>query len=344
MLARPSGDAPSTRSSRPRANTSATPDAAHDERHAEPEGDDEDEARRPADPAAIEPSRISRALVDGISPPARPRTNRLRQVMVEPAGGRWRVADAAVLVVARLVLGFDRVGVVVRVVVRVVVCLGVVVVVRRAAWSWACPAAAARCRGRRAPAPDLAEQHPAADHDDRDRGHDRRRPHDHDVGRPGRPGRRRRRPRARGSRWCATASPRVRDPTAWSGGPARPDEVGGHQGLAVAGRERVAGAEADRGQQREQQHDRGEVGGAEDRRQLARRSRRPAPTPSGRRGRPTRPARPAPPWRPVRPVPRPAAVTGVASSNATGASSAPPGDAVSAIDRSSSGAARRSFG
>ena len=40
-------------------------------------------------PAAIEPSRISSALVDGIRPPARPRTKRLRQLSVEPAGGRW---------------------------------------------------------------------------------------------------------------------------------------------------------------------------------------------------------------------------------------------------------------
>ena len=40
-------------------------------------------------PAAIEPSRMSRALVDGIRPPARPRTNRLRHEIVVPAGGRW---------------------------------------------------------------------------------------------------------------------------------------------------------------------------------------------------------------------------------------------------------------
>ena len=51
--------------------------------------------------------------------------------------------------------------------------------------------------------------------------------------------------------------------------PARPDEVGGHQRLAVAGRQRVAGAQGRGGQDRDQQDERREVGGAEDRRQVA---------------------------------------------------------------------------
>ena len=38
----------------------------------------------PGRPAAMDPSRISRALVDGMRPPARPSTNRLRHVIVDP--------------------------------------------------------------------------------------------------------------------------------------------------------------------------------------------------------------------------------------------------------------------
>ena len=129
-------------------------------------------------PAAIEPSRISRALVDGIRPPARPRTNRLRHVIVEPAGGRWLWRTPPWLCSPARPRGA-----------RWCVWAG--------SWSWSCSCGCrgrswscscrASCvRGRRPPspprrappAPQLAEQHPAADDDDRDRRHDRRRAND----------------------------------------------------------------------------------------------------------------------------------------------------------------------
>ncbi len=51
--------------------------------------------------------------------------------------------------------------------------------------------------------------------------------------------------------------------------PARPDEVGGHQGLAVTGRQGVAGPERGGGQDRHEQDERREVRRAEDRGQVA---------------------------------------------------------------------------
>ena len=206
-------------------------------------------------PAAIDPSRISSALVDGMRPPARPRTNRLRQEIV--VAGRWQVAvsDAAVAVLAGDAPWREGVVVVVRVLVVVVV--GVIVAVL----------VGVRRRAQAPPTPALAEQHPATDRHDRDGGDDRRRADDRV---------RRQEPlRADHDRRQHEDPERVRDRHRQpeSGGverrPARPDEVGRHERLAVAGRQGVPGPERARGQDRDQQHDRRQVGRAEDRRQLA---------------------------------------------------------------------------
>ena len=81
-------EAPSTRSSRPRARTRASPMPPMTSAIPSPNATTRMNPNA-GRPAAIEPSRISSALVDGIRPPARPRTNRLRHEIVVPAGGRW---------------------------------------------------------------------------------------------------------------------------------------------------------------------------------------------------------------------------------------------------------------
>ena len=196
--------------------------------------------RTRAGPAAIEPSRISSALVEGIRPPARPRTNRPRQVIVVPAGGRWLWRDAAVAVLAG----------------------------GRGSWSWLVVVRRAvrmrvrrarprppRIRQRRRPSltsiqPPIATieiaattgadrtttsggRNPCGADDERGKDEDPERVRD-----------RHRQPEADGVERR----------------PARPDEVGGHQRLAVARRQRVAGAEGGRGQERDEQDERRQVG------------------------------------------------------------------------------------
>ena len=83
--------AASTRSRRPRARTSASPMPPMTSAIPSPKATTRTNPNA-GRPAAIEPSRISSALVDGISPPARPRTNRLRHDDRGP--GRRQVAVA----------------------------------------------------------------------------------------------------------------------------------------------------------------------------------------------------------------------------------------------------------
>ena len=183
-------------------------------------------------PAAIEPSRIRSALVEGIRPPARPRTNRLRQVIVVPAGGQVGVGDAAVAV------GAGVAG-------RPSSCP------RSSAWS--CPWSWASSWSWRAGGP-LRPPAPAGDDDPRRPASSRRSPGSRSPPRPAPTARRHRataRPRRRSTSAARTQDPervrqRHRQPEAdgMDGRPARPDQVGGHQGLAVAGRQRVAGPEA----------------------------------------------------------------------------------------------------
>jgi hypothetical protein len=97
---RPIPDVDGTRSSRPRASTIVSPTPVITAAMPRPKTHDEDEPeRRP--PATIEPSRMNRALVEGIRPPARPRAKRPRQLSVEPSAGTWLWADAAVRVRCR---------------------------------------------------------------------------------------------------------------------------------------------------------------------------------------------------------------------------------------------------
>ena len=220
-------------------------------------------------PAAIEPSRMSSALVDGMRPPASPSDEQAapgdRRAGRRAGGcGGCRRGCARRASAASCAWAWSP------------ACGCVRSSSRSSAWpSWSGASCAmvraSWARGQRppcAPSTDLAEQHPAADRHDRDGRHDRRR---RERPRPARgsPARRRPAPRGRGSRSCATRSPTARDRAAWSGVPARPDEVGGHQRLAVPGRQGMPGAEGGRGQQRHQQDERREVGRAEDRRQVA---------------------------------------------------------------------------
>ena len=178
-------------------------------------------------PATIDPSRMIRALVEGMSPPASPSANRPRQLIVDPAGGTWEWRTPPWLCSGR---GHGR-----------------------AAWSWssacswscscACPwSCDDRRRSARATATDLAGEHPPADREDRHRRDHRGNP-DHDVGRQHALG-------AHDERREHEDPERVRDrhrqPEAdrVERRPARADEVGRHQRLAVPRRQRMTGAEA----------------------------------------------------------------------------------------------------
>ena len=221
-------------------------DAGHDRGHAEPEGRDEDHAPRgPAggdrrqqdqqrvgrrDEAAGEAEHEQAAPVDACGRrAARGGGGRRRgECSSGPSAARGRARACA----------WSCVGSCSCVVL-------VVVVVRGRARGRARARGRVRARrARRAANPrrtSVTSIQPPID-DDRHR-RDQRRDPDDEVGRraPTRPPGPR--PRARGSRACAmtlTARPR---PSAWRGVPARADEVGGHQRLAVPRRQRVAGAE-----------------------------------------------------------------------------------------------------
>ena len=256
-VARPSGDAGSTRSSRPRARTSASPIPPMTSAIPSPKATTSTNPNA-GRPAAIEPSRISSALVDGIRPPARPSTNRLRHEIVVPAGGRWLWATPPWLCAAMR----GRRGVMVVV---------VVVVVRR------CARGPRRDRGRagapplrRAPANGAAPRRTASSR----RSHDRDRGHDQGADRTTTSGGRT--PWAPTTSAASTRIPSVCDSVTDKpepGGVERrspgPDQVGRHQGLAVAGRQGMARTERGGRQERHEQHDRRQVRGPEDRRQLA---------------------------------------------------------------------------
>ena len=212
-------------------------------------------------PATIDPNRMISALVEGIRPPARPRANSPRQLIVDPAAGRWRVADAAVAVLA----GAGASGpcscscsweVLVALFVDVVTC--VLVIVRMPV---SCDGRGSGCQ----PAADLPREHPPADREDR-HGRDHRGAPDHDVRRqhslraddearqhedPERVRDRDREPKADGVKRRA----------------ARADKIGRHQRLAVPGRQGMAGAQAESGQDRQRART-GSGRLAEDRRQL----------------------------------------------------------------------------
>ena len=188
-------------------------------------------------PAAIVPRRMSSAFADGTRPPARPRRT-ARPAPVEPATGTWRCVTPPWLCSRRSCAARGR-------------CAG------RAcragapwscACSWSCSwvcAGFVRARAARQRRTSATSIQPPTTTIDTAAMIGRRA--DDDVGRNAAPPRRRP-ARARGSRPCARRTPRARDP-ARGAGPARPDEVGGHEGLAVARRQGVAGAERGRDEQ-----------------------------------------------------------------------------------------------
>ena len=202
-------------------------------------------------PAAIEPSRIRSALVEGIRPPASPRAKSPRQVIVVPAAGRWLCRTPPWL------CSFGS-----RALVRVVVVLVLVLVV-----VFVRLGVGTLVRSSRATATDLPDQHPAADEDDGARGKDRRGP-DHHIGRQEPLG-------ADDHRRQGQDAERVRDRdrqtetdgVEWRAAGA--DQVGGHQRLAVAGREGMPGAECEGREDRCQEDERREVGRSQDRWQIA---------------------------------------------------------------------------
>ena len=217
-------------------------------------------------PAAIEPRRISRALADGIRPPARPRTKRFRQVSVEPAGGRWlwamppwlcRPAAAGSCSEESSCLPWASACVVVLLVlVRVLV-----VVLGRVGRASAM---------RPAPAFRLGHDHPAADGEDRD-GRDHRRCPNDEV--------RRQDPLRTDDQRGEDQDPdgvrqrhRQAQPGRMKRRSARADEIRRHQRLAMAGRQCVTRAKGRGGQQRDEQDDRRQVRGSEDRGQLTARN------------------------------------------------------------------------
>ena len=112
----------------------------------------------------------------------------------------------------------------------------------------------------------FAQQHPSANYDNRDGRDDRRGPHHHIC--------RQQALRSHYQRGQRQDSERVRQrhgqPQAGGvhGRPPGSDEVGRHQCLAVSRRQSVAGAEGRRSQDGGEQHQRCQVGGAKDRRQL----------------------------------------------------------------------------
>ena len=323
LLARPSGRAGVDAIETTAGEDERQPDPAHDQRHPEPERDDQDEpeGRAPGgDRAEQDQQRAGRGDQAAGQPEdeeAAPRDRR---------AGRREVAvgDAAVAV-------FMRPGV-------------------RRSWRVLVRVLVVRAHGRERgavvggadpPAPaTLADQHPAADRHDRDGRDDRRRLHD-EVRRQEPSG-----PDHQGGEDQDAERVRERDrqpePRGVERRPARPDEVGGHQRLAVAGRQRVAGAERGGGQDRDQQDERREVGGAEDRGQVA--AGHAAGDPGGRgrdrgrgghRRRCRRTARrPAVAWRPTPPGPPRAAAT--RRRCRTAASVGPPGVATIETDVSAS--------
>ena len=85
---RPSNESEARPSMRPRARISASPTPVITAAMPSPNATTRTTPNA-GRPPAIAPSRISNALVEGISPPASPSTNRLRQVTVVPVAGRW---------------------------------------------------------------------------------------------------------------------------------------------------------------------------------------------------------------------------------------------------------------
>ncbi len=197
-----------------------------------------------------------RAFVEGMIPPASPRTNRLRQPTSAPAGGRWLWRTPPWLWIRRL--GRPRGRAVVEVGFRgrgpVVVVVVVVIVVdpmrrrrrRFATWPTSSHAPIAQHEqprdDRRDPVVELRRDDPAQADDDRGQDED---------------------PQGVGD-GHAQAEGHGMDRRA-----AGADEVGPHQRLAVTGGEGVAGAEGHRGQERADEHDRGEIPLLEQARDLA---------------------------------------------------------------------------
>ena len=146
------------------------------------------------------------------------------------------MADAAVRVFTRIG-GDGRVVVVV----RILVAMGVVVLVVVGRGMGVCRRQGRRhCHARGPPSTPLAVEHPATDDHDRDGRHDRRGAHD-EVGRQDIGG-----PDDHGGKHEDPDRVREADREAKSQGmgwrPARADEIGRHQRLAVARRQGVAGA------------------------------------------------------------------------------------------------------
>ena len=233
---------------------------------------------------------MNSALVEGIRPPARPRAKRPRQLSVEPSGGTWLWATPPCEWTAgpwswcRAVRGRGRARARARRRGR-----------GRSAWAAAACRAARRfrtsARSIQPPSPAIVTAAIAGAARTTTSGARRPCAPDHERGDDEDPQRVRHRDRQ--------AQPNRVDRRS-----ARPDEVRRHQGLAVAGRQGVARAEGERGRDREEQDERGEVALAEDRRHVAaadpardgararHRGRQPAPRP-----RPARRARASPPGR-----------------------------------------------